>query len=439
MQVDYRNYAVSLCFMFAAITTMPAQSADLPGSLDRTFGKVTTGLVATDFYTANLGFVGAYSHVATQSDRKVVVFGHENKLLRFGVDGRADASFGINGVVATGNFAASYIGDVALQADGKIVIAGHDGIGSTYRLERYNGNGTLDSSFGVNGVVQTSMNAYNDGYIRSLVIQSDGKLLIAGNAVVSSECYYDGFTTACTYTSNGVLGRYNADGSADTSFGSNGFVIKSGTIQDIAIDVFGRIVAVGSSPLLSRYDSHGALDATFGNAGVVEAAYGGGDVELYGDGRILISAGTGLVRLLSNGAIDNGFGLGGTVTVPSPEGIVSMALIGDEIILGGARTTYTQTNKQYWAWGSGYVYLTNITKVFCVSRYRGNGALDSSFGEQGVAVVSFNGNDTLTDLAIDAAGKIVLVGATDRDPATSPLLSSNFRYENQFALARLNR
>lgn len=456
MQINYRKHAVTIIvFIFTAITIIPVQAAELPGSLDKSFGaigKVTTDAVLTDPYSTDYPLGGMYSSVATQSDRKVVVFGVQNELLRFNVDGHPDSGFGVNGVVDTGTFGAAYGGgaDIAIQADGKIVIAGRDGGGSTFRLERYNSDGTPDTTFGVNGVVQTSINIHNSGSTRSLVIQNNGKLVIGGTATTSSYCYQHWGST-CDYYNSGVMIRYNADGSQDASFGTNGVVIAAkptpdttGWISDIALDASGNIVVAGANSstevngTLSRYTSNGTLDPTFGVSGVVNGVPAADEVLLYGDGRILLSGGGVLSRYFSNGAIDSSFGSNGTLTgLPSP---ASVALVGDEIVVGGTRTTSRQTNKQYWTFAGGYyVYLYEITKVYNVSRYFGNGLLDTSFGDQGVATVNFNGNDTLSELTIDAAGKIVITGATDKDALTEPVLQDSNRYQLQFALARLNR
>jgi len=102
--------------------------------------------------------------------------------LLLAAEGDLDSSFGTNGIVIT--HADSSWDDalsIAIQSDGKIVAAGYSSIGGTddFALARYNTDGTLDSSFGTNGVVVTIVGGSNDR-AKSVVIQSDGKIVIAG-------------------------------------------------------------------------------------------------------------------------------------------------------------------------------------------------------------------------------------------------------------------
>src|SRR5262249_24482946 len=129
-------------------------------------------------------------------------------------DGSLDSTFGTGGLVTTdysgGNDVAQAL---VIQADGKLVAAGYDTNGTqNFALARYNSDGSLDSTFGGTGKVTTDFSLGND-VAKVLAIQSDGKFVAAG------------FTTPrFSSVPKFALARYNADGSLDTGFGTNGTV-----------------------------------------------------------------------------------------------------------------------------------------------------------------------------------------------------------------------
>ena len=111
-----------------------------------------------------------------------------------------DSTFGTNGAVATKfNGLPSSTRDIVLQADGKIVVLGD--MQSTKVIARYNNNGTLDTSFGTSGITSIDFPSF---FVKKLALQSDGKLIVAGQQ--------RGFAAV----------RYNSNGTLDTSFGTNG-------------------------------------------------------------------------------------------------------------------------------------------------------------------------------------------------------------------------
>ena len=244
--------------------------------------------------------------------------------------GSLDTTFGTGGIVTTpvGSYDA-YAYALGIQSDGRIVVAGYSSSGSNYdfALARYNTNGTLDTTFGTGGIVITPMgNGYDIAY--ALGIQSDGRILIAGNSYNGSN--YDF-----------ALVRYNTNGSLDTTFGTGGIVttpVGSGDSEALALGIQsdGRILAAGKSPdgsnndfALLRYNTNGTLDTTFGAGGIVTTPVGSGDayanaLGIQSDGRIL-AAGKSyngsrydftLVRYNTDGALDTTFGTSGIVTTP---------------------------------------------------------------------------------------------------------------------------
>ena len=188
------------------------------GSLDTTFsgdGKLTTDIAGGQDY--------AYA-VVVQADGKILAAGSSNinaasslnhfTLVRYNANGSLDTNFGNGGIVTTDipSNNNSELLSLALQADGKIIAGGrahNDGVTNRFALARYNVNGSLDSTFGVSGIVTTVFYGFDDS-ISALGLQADGKIVAAGQA------YPGGANTQF------ALARYHVDGSLDTSFGVGG-------------------------------------------------------------------------------------------------------------------------------------------------------------------------------------------------------------------------
>ena len=210
------------------------------GSADSSFG--TTGQ-----YIDTSGKHQWALDIAQQNDGKLVICGiyyydddrgiMYSVVARFNEDGTPDLSFGENSqaILDTSFFLPARI---AIQADGKIVCAG--AVQSTSALIRYNTNGTLDKSFGENGIVKTSFGRYTN-YYKDVVIQPDGKIIALGTAGDNS------------FTANQqpyiAVARYNTDGSLDESFDIGGKAsiefedYTKGT--SVALQTNGKIVVAG--------------------------------------------------------------------------------------------------------------------------------------------------------------------------------------------------
>jgi uncharacterized delta-60 repeat protein len=259
------------------------------GALDLSFDA--DGLVTTSLGTVNNGAafgVAIYHNDGATNEGKIVAGGTADMgtptksnldfaVVRYNGNGSLDATFGNNGVVTTGLAGSDHLGDVAIQPDGKIVAAGStysSGQNAAFALARYTMSGKLDKTFGSNGKVQTSFlpkNASTDAAY-ALVIQADGKIVAAGS---SSSGITDGIG----------LARYNADGSLDAAFNGTGLVTTSmpgyshAFARDVTLDQTGRIIVAGyarvpsgeNSPFVIRYNANGSLDTTFGGTGIVVA------------------------------------------------------------------------------------------------------------------------------------------------------------------------
>ena len=190
-----------------------------------------------------------------------------------GTPGTLDISFGTSGMVTT----AIGVGDdvlksMVLQPDGKVIVAGYTNNGSIYffAVARYNSDGTLDTTFNGNGKVMTDFgggsNRYSYGY--AVALQSDGKIVAAGISSTDSS------------RNNAAVVRYNSDGSLDTSFGPSGtgMVVTQGTGNidgsSVAVQADGKIVVAGYANGgfgVLRYNTDGSLDTGFGTGGLVSS------------------------------------------------------------------------------------------------------------------------------------------------------------------------
>ena len=141
-------------------------------------------------------------------------------LARYNSDGTLDATFGVKGKVQTGFTSGSDSArGVAIQADGKIVVVGGDGSGhlvpsdTKFALARYNSDGTLDASFGGGGKVTTDFTPWGDG-ASGVAIQADGRIVVAGTA--AGQRYEDTKFALARYTSDGTLdATFGAAGKVD--------------------------------------------------------------------------------------------------------------------------------------------------------------------------------------------------------------------------------
>jgi len=214
------------------------------GSLDQTFGNggKTTTLVGNSSCDG--------SAVAIQTDGKIIVGGdsyngtsYDFTLARYNSNGTLDASFGSSGIVTSSlSNMDDMISALAIQPDGKILAAGLKNFGSfntDFVVVRYNSDGSIDNSFGENGIATTAI-TNGDDYCNAMALQSDGKIVLTGQ-VINSRRFSDI-----------AVVRDNANGTPDTSFGANGIVTTAiGTRSDdgyaVTLQQDGKIIVAGDT------------------------------------------------------------------------------------------------------------------------------------------------------------------------------------------------
>jgi uncharacterized delta-60 repeat protein len=405
------------------------------GSLDSSFG--TGGKVVTSI---NSGADKAYA-VALQTDGKIIAAGMTTNAstgkdfacLRYNSNGTLDSTFGTSGIVTndvqTGSDDVVY--SIAIQADGKIILAGYsdDGSNKNAALIRLNTNGTLDTSFGTSGKVLTDFITGRADEIKTVKIHS-----LTGNIVV-------GGTSSLTSTnSQAIIARYTSTGLLDTTFNTTGKILLdddsgSGTyfnvIEDLAVKSNGKISAVGwinqqglqwsANYYGCRINNNGSMDTSFSTNGyiVTNGGFNADDKSfsmiLNSDDSILYSGG----GYLSTLQYDYFLGLyDSTGSTAVGKALFDYGSLVKDIAYGMG---IDSTGKIVLA-GSNVTSITSST--FGIARVNANYTVDSTFGTAGKVTTTFGTNTTneAFDMTIQTDDKIIAVGYTGND----------------FALARYN-
>ena len=332
--------------------------------------------------------------------------GTRSELVRYNADGSLDTTFGTDGIVSAGP-SHSTGADVGVQADGKIVVAGVD-----FTVARYNSDGSLDASFGTGGTVAST---FGTSGVSSLIVQADGKIVAAGLIVGSS-------------ANDLAVARYDTNGNLNSSFGVGGKITTSFSSDSQANSIIsqadGKLVVAGfvdsGGPYdftLLRYNDDGSPDTSFGTGGKVTTDFASANdvaysVTVQADGKI-VAAGYAsnvsgvieqfaIVRYNVDGSLDASFGTGGKVTTDMGghwlEKIGSIKIQPDGKIVAAG---YSFTGP------AGH-------EVFALARYNDDGSLDNSFGSGGKVLTNFGSDDgKANSLVIQPDGKILVVGTTD--------------------------
>ena len=389
-----------------------------PGTLDATWGtssSIGAGKVATSLTSSR----DAARGVAIQLDGKLVLAGDCSNgtttdicALRYDVDGTLDATFGSGGKVVTSVGSSNDRANALLvQSDGKIVVAGSC-FGSKYNFcaIRYNADGSLDGGFGSGGKVVAAFGIVADAAF-AIVVQTDGKLVLAGSCGIGAN-------------NNFCALRFNANGSLDTSFGNAGKVITpASSVTDSAgalvLQPDGRLVLAGSCSGSSsenicarRYNTDGSLDTTFGTGGTVIVAVSSSNERAYAvalqpDGKLVLA-----------GFCYSGANPAFCAVRLSAIGALDASFGGSGKVITLVGTTTSNANAISLQPDGKIVLVgscgSSSSQVFCSLRYNTDGSLDSSFGTNGkvmTAVVS--GSNLATAVVLQANGKLVLAGICD--------------------------
>ena len=275
---------------------------------------------------------------------------------------------------------------------------------------RFNsGDGSLDTTFDTDGIAQNNFSFFDVS--TDVLLQPDGNIVVAG-----SRC--------CPGAWDILVSRFNADGTVDTAFGSdgNGSVVVSPSAGNdfgngMALQTDGKIVVVGSASISSesgeiavvRMNANGTLDTSFGSGGIVTAdavtgqSEAGRNVSIQSDGKIVVAgfanvSGTAkylVFRLDGSGTLDSSFGTGGVATTDvsggADEGFDLLILSNGKIAVAGGAAGH-----------------------FRVVLYNTDGSLDSGFGTGGISeAADFNTSlDRAFGIALQTDGNLVVGGGS---------------------------
>lgn len=363
------------------ITYVAAARYNANGSPDNSFsfdGSLTPNIKqGSTFFTCT----------AIQSDGKILAAGYawngsnyDFALVRNNLNGSADNTFSVDGAQMTDiGSTDNKVSAIAIQTDGKIVVVGSSADG--FAIARYNTDGSPDLTFDGDGIQTSSFGFAADA--SSLVIQNDGKIIVAGS----------------------ILARYNTNGSPDPSFGEGGKVITPFTIYDIALQADGNIILScndGGYSFVTRFNINGAQDDLFGSEGRYIISVNdfdhllGKSLAIQNDGKIVIGgflewiyrthlSSFALIRINSDGSIDNSFNNGGPVITDINSLAFGTAVVvqnDNKIILGG----YSNNGN---------------SDDFTLARYTTDGRLDNTFNGNGVSVTPVSSaHDRIEGIAV---------------------------------------
>ncbi len=391
---NFRSTRLSPLVVCAALVSASTLTLAQAGHLDKTFA--TRGIFSFQLTTEN-GSNCIARAVALQSDGKIVAagqLGDQSGLIRLNLDGKVDSTFGNGGVVVTkiGADIEQVFGGLAIQSDGKIVAVA-TGVPQGEQVARFNTDGSLDTTFGNAGIANLQLNG------AVMALQPDGKIIVAGQGPATSS------TSLARLTSNGqldstfgtggmaplqtfgpdaialqadgkilvasgsLLARYNTNGSVDKTFGISGQVASVASASALAVQSDGKILVAGTDTSkvsesgnstgfgLVRFNSDGSIDTTFGTHGGAitgfprETVTNAFAVALQPNGDIVAAGQTGnnapvveafaLARYAGSGQLDSTFGNGGRVTtsfgITADAFITSIVLQSDgKIVVAGA-------------------------------------------------------------------------------------------------------
>ena len=396
------------------------------GDVDQTFG--TLGQVKTHFYSgfdaASAVAVQGDGKIVAAGFADDAGFTPRLAVARYDANGTLDPAFGSGGTVTIDLFIASNVRvDLAIDAAGRIVVVGtvtrDPFLPSDVGVARLTPGGALDATFGVGGTVTTDIAGFADEG-NSVAIQSDGKIVVAGTANGGASSGAADFAVA-RYNPDGSLdASFDTDGKVTTDF--SGFDDRG---NGVAIQGDGSIVVAGTAKPANdtsdfgvvRYDANGTLDTTFDGDGKALTDIAGdwdeGNAVAIqpGDGYIVVVGGAivpnavgwfhdfALIRYDTNGNLDPGFGTGGKVITDFSSGDDMGA---DVVIAGDGRIV-----------AAGWVADPADVELlidFGVARYESTGALDATFGTTGTVITDLGHIDYGQGVALHGDCEIVVAG-----------------------------
>jgi uncharacterized delta-60 repeat protein len=405
--------------------------------LDKDFGN--GGKVLSHIKKTNV----IINDVAIQADQKIVVAGtlydtrfspyssmSQFLVVRYNANGTIDSSFGVDGA-ATKDIGVNTndIRSIAIQPDGKIVAGGtiqlpysHD---THFALVRFNSNGLVDSTFGTNGLATTTFQNNADIHedLEKVIIKPDGKILAGGYS-------YDHFNIMAP--TNVVIAQYNSNGTIDSSFGTNGKVISS-TGSPVSYIGFTMVLRADSKIIAGgphinksfapmQFNANGMRDSTFGVNGFGDTitSFVVRDQILQHDGKMVYAGNRNSEIVVLIRYKSNG-------TFDSTFGNNGKAISNITTLGEDATSLHLGLNGKFLV--TGYVNQSvQGGSNFALIQYNSNGTIDTTFGEKGLVTTDFNGYQDVSHASvIQPDGKIILAGYS-RDSLTRYTALARYSY-----------
>ncbi len=364
--------------------------AQTSGSLDSTFG--TNGRVVIRFDTIR-AYVEQYrTRVAVQKDDKIIISGIHvagrdtsnsfdrrdtiyGKLVRYNPNGAIDDTFGVNGVVITKTAnGINSIDKIILQPDGKILVGGRSDKGE-FTLIRYNSNGVLDATFNPMCAVKVTSGYVGNAGVTTIVIQPNGKIMLSGWATIFNNGYDDKLVTI----------RFDSNGYLDASFNLTG--VRYERIE---------------TATASSQNSFGSFnDVQTDNKIILGGSF-------YNQTSFIAS----IIRYNLNGSIDSTFGINGRTNINGMFLYQLKVLNSGKIMVSGSSDSDT-----------------TLVKLF---RLNTNGSLDTTFGIRGR--IKTNNGDNITDFLIQKDEKILAITFSSNPNQNLTRFNSNGTLDSTFGV-----
>ncbi len=435
MKLIGRSRVTALLLVFAMGFSWSTGAGKGSSGLDPGFGYNGASVISLS------GGADMANAVVLQPDGKIVTAGylynpsigdHDIAVIRLNPDGSVDGSFNSDGIFWHPHAGDDYGLGLALRPDGKIIVAGTTISPSTFdadfALLQLNADGSPDPTFGSSGFLPLAAVGTSE-YVRSVTIQPDGKIILTG--------WMDGQSSIDFHAV-----RLNSDGTLDPSFSGDGKVTLDITgsndhTRSAALQADGKLVIGGWADhgipgagdiFLARLNANGSLDSSFAGDGILQFSTPGvnetlQDLAIQPDGKIIAVGRTDIggsgtdfmaIRLLPTGNLDTAFDSDGTMIFirPTTDENANTLTIGPdgEIVLAGT-------------------LIDAAGRDFAVLKLRSNGSPNFGFGSGGMAVIDLGSpSDELFGVAIQPDdGKIVIAGGTyepqyDMDSVVARLL-----------------